>query len=74
MLDNENVSVVRCFKIAVSLMKGNIGRLFCIYLSFIGMWILVILSFGIGYLWFEPYRIQTYTLFYLDVTQNKEMG
>lgn len=74
MLDNENVSVIHCFKIAVSLMKGNIGRLFRIYLSFIGMWILVILSFGIGYLWFEPYRIQTYTLFYLDITHEKEMG
>ena len=74
MLDNENVSVIHCFKIAVSLMKGNIGRLFRIYLSFIGMWILVMLSCGIGYLWFEPYRIQTYTLFYLDITHEKEMG
>ena len=31
------------------------------------MWFLVVLSFGIGYLWVEPYMIQTYTMFYLDV-------
>lgn len=67
MLDNEDMSIVQCFKKAVGLMKGNKGRLFYIYLSFIGMWLLVVLSLGIGYLWVEPYMIQTYTLFYLDV-------
>ena len=63
MLDNEDMSIVQCFKKAVGLMKGNKGRLFYIYLSFIGMWLLVVLSLGIGYLWVEPYMIQTYTLF-----------
>lgn len=67
MLDNEDMSIVQCFEKAVGLMKGNKGRLFYIYLSFIGMWLLVVLSLGIGYLWVEPYMIQTYTLFYLDV-------
>ena len=67
MLDNEDMSIVQCFKKAVGLMKGNKGRLFYIYLSFIGMWLLVVLSLGIGYLWVEPYMIQTYTMFYLDV-------
>lgn len=67
MLDNEDMSIMQCFKKAVDLMKGNKGRLFYIYLSFIGMWLLVVLSLGIGYLWVEPYMIQTYTIFYLDV-------
>ena len=67
MLDNEDLSIMQCFKKAVGLMKGNKGRLFYIYLSFVGMWFLVVLSFGIGYLWVEPYMIQTYTMFYLDV-------
>ena len=67
MLDNEDMSIVQCFKKAVGLMKGNKDRLFYIYLSFIGMWLLVVLSLGIGYLWVEPYMLQTYTMFYLDV-------
>ena len=67
MLDNEDMGIVQCFKKAVGLMKGNKGRLFYIYLSFIGMWLLVVLSLGIGYLWVEPYMLQTYTMFYLDV-------
>lgn len=67
MLDNEDMSIVQCFKKAVGLTKGNKGRLFYICLSFIGMWLLVVLSLGIGYLWVEPYMIQTYTMFYLDV-------
>lgn len=67
MLDNEDMSIMQCFKNAVGLMKGNKGRLFYIYLSFIGMWLLVVLSLGIGYLWVEPYMVQTYTMFYLDV-------
>lgn len=67
MLDNEDMGIVQCFKKAVGLMKGNKGRLFYSYLSFIGMWLLVVLSLGIGYLWVEPYMLQTYTMFYLDV-------
>lgn len=40
------------------LMRGNKWRLFCLELSFIGWHILASLSFGIGYLWLNPY-IQT---------------
>lgn len=72
MLDNEDYGIIECFKVAINLMKGHKKRLLYIYFSFIGMWILVILSLGIGYLWFEPYRVQTYTMFYLDIIESKE--
>ena len=48
-------------------MKGNKGRLFYIYLSFIGLQILCMLSLGIGSLWVYPYQSQTLVIFYLDV-------
>lgn len=67
MLDNDDMTIMQCYKKALELIKGNKGRLLYIYMSFIGMWILVILSFGIGYLWVEPYMVQTYTVFYLDL-------
>ena len=36
-------------------------------ISFIGLWILGLLSFGIGYLWILPYMKQSLTVFYEGV-------
>ena len=49
------------------LMKGNRGRLFYLQLSFIGMYLLALLSFGIGMFWVYPYTRMTFTEFYLEV-------
>lgn len=54
------------------LMKGNKGRLFYLQLSFIGMLLLVLLSFGIAMFWVYPYMRMTFTEFYLDLTSNRE--
>ena len=54
-------------KISRQIMKGNKGRLFYIYLSFIGLQILCLLSLGIRSLWVYPYQSQTLVIFYLDV-------
>lgn len=54
------------------LMKGNKGRLFYLQLSFIGMLLLVLLSFGIAMFWVYPYMRMTFTEFYLDIASNQE--
>lgn len=66
-LDHPQMSATQALKQSRLLIKGHKGRLFYIYLSFIGMQILCILSLGIGLLWVLPYQSQTLANFYLDV-------
>lgn len=66
-LEHEEMSIKDSFTVASGLMKGHMGRLFYILLSFVGLNLLSILSLGIGMLWVAPYQMQTITNFYLDV-------
>lgn len=67
LLDHSEMSAAEAFKLSHSLMRGHKGQLFYLYLSFIGMMLVGILSLGIGMLWVLPYQSQTTALFYLDV-------
>lgn len=67
LIDGEELSVREALKSALKLMKGRKGRFLYMYLSFIGMYLLVALTFGLGLLWVQPYIMQTTTLFYLDI-------
>ncbi len=67
LLDDSEIKITDALKKSASMMKGNKGRLFYIDLSFIGWGFLGVLSMGIGFLWIEPYIIQTQTMFYLDL-------
>ena len=49
------------------LMEGHKMELFFLSLSFIGMYLLSILSVGIGFLWVIPYRNQTLAEFYRNI-------
>lgn len=49
-------------------MRGSKARKFYLNLSFLGMILLSVLSFGIGLLWVTPYISQTNTQFYRNVT------
>lgn len=53
------------------LMKGRKFDLFYLYLSFIGWFILSILSLGIGFLWLIPYMQTSLAAFYADVKEEK---
>lgn len=68
LIDSEELSVIEALKTALKLIKTHKGRYFYMQLSFIGMYLLVLLTFGIGLLWVQPYIMQTTTVFYLDVT------
>ena len=67
LIDGEELSVIEAFKTALKLIKTHKGRYFYMQLSFIGMYLLVLLTFGIGLLWVQPYIMQATTVFYLDV-------
>lgn len=67
LIDGEELSVKEAFKVALNLMKNNKARFFYLHLSFIGMYLLAAITFGIGILWVQPYVMQTITLFYLDI-------
>lgn len=68
-LESENLSVIEVLKKSHYLMNGHRGRLFKLLISFFGYDILASLSMGIGYVWIQPYQMQTMANFYLDVLQ-----
>lgn len=72
MLDFPGNSGKESLKLCWRLMKGNRKRLFLLDLSFLPLMLLCILSFGIGFLWLEPYMQMTYTYFFLDLMNPKE--
>lgn len=72
MLDYPDRTVKDTLALTFQVMKGNKGRLFYLQLSFIPMMILCICSFGIGFLWLNPYMQMTYTYFFLDIMKPAE--
>lgn len=54
------------------LMAGHKGRLFYIYVSFVPLILLSLLSCGIALLWVAPYMAATQTEFFLDVIKNSD--
>ncbi len=64
--EHEEAGVLDAFQISSHMIRGRMGRLLYMELSFIGMYLLAILSFGIGSFWVEPYQMQTLACFYLE--------
>ena len=52
-------------------MKGYKMDLFLLELSFIGWWLLVLVTLGIASLWVIPYIKVTEANFYLDIKKEK---
>lgn len=67
MLDFPQNSAKETLTLCWRRMKGNRKRLFCMEASFLPLTLLCILSFGIGFLWLEPYKNMTRTYFFLDM-------
>ena len=57
-----------------AMMKGHKFDLFWLYLSFLGWFILCILSLGIGFLWLTPYMETSVAAFYEDVKADYELN
>ena len=64
-------TMTETLKMAVFLSKGHRFRLFYLIAGFLPLFLLSMLSFGIGLLWVIPYMQATLTYFYLNLTENK---
>ena len=71
LVDNPDAPIRSTFRRSKELMEGNKLRLLYLQLSFIGFYLLAVLSCGIGLLWLMPYMQQTMVSFYLDVQDVK---
>lgn len=71
LLDFPDYSAGELLKMSWKLMKGNVGRLLYIQVSFLPLMLAGFISFGLGLLLVQPYQSMTYTLFYLDIIQSQ---
>ena len=65
--DNPEMDASAALERSKELMKGQKGKLFTLYLSFIGWAFLCTLTLGIGYLWLAPYVQTSVANFYENV-------
>ncbi|MDR2629739.1 MAG: DUF975 family protein, partial [Spirochaetaceae bacterium] len=65
--DNPNIGALEAITQSRKIMAGYKGKLFGLYLSFIGWGLLCCLSFGIGFLWLVPYISMSVTNFYEEL-------
>lgn len=65
--DEPDLSVWQTLKKSEAIMKGYKGKLFLLYLSFVGWFILGAFTFGILYIWLTPYIMTSTVKFYDDV-------
>lgn len=72
MFDFPQYTARETLSLSWKLMKGHRWRLFYLQLSFIPLMLLCICSFGIGFLWLEPYMQMTYVEFFLDLMKPAE--
>ena len=66
--DNPHMSSNDARKLSAQIMHGNKARLFRLHLSFLGWWILCILTLGILFLWIIPYHRAAVASFYHGLT------
>lgn len=66
-LDYPDATIRELMEYCFHMMQGHRIKLFYLYVSFLPMYVLAILSFGIGLLFVEPYINVTVAQFYLDV-------
>ena len=74
MYDNPEISSLEALKRSQIMMKGYKGKLFCLYLSFIGWGLLCLLTLGIGFLWLAPYYYLADANFYENLKKNQEQA
>lgn len=66
--ENPNLEPKEVLDLSKKMMKGNKWRFFCLGFSFIGWYILCILTLGIGYVFLAPYPVAANACFYKDVS------
>ena len=72
MHDNPEIKPLEAIKKSQIMMKGYKGKYFLLSLSFIGWFLLGVLTLGIGYLWLYPYMSLSFANFYENLKQSQE--
>lgn len=73
MLDFPDYTVQQLLHGSLQIMRGHIGRLFYLQVSFIPLILLALLTCGIGMLWLGPYMHTTYACFFLDLMNPRKV-
>lgn len=72
--DNPDIGAAEAITQSRKMMTGWKGKLFRLYLSFIGWGLLCCLSLGIGFLWLYPYIKLSVANFYENLKQNQMLN
>ncbi len=70
----EKLSVTHYIGESKQLMRGHKGRLFGLYISFIGWFLLSLVTCGIALFWINPYLNATLAAFYNDLAKDKYLA
>jgi len=70
--DHPDMSALEAIRQSKEMMRGRKGKLFLLFLSFIGWIILSVITFGIGFLWLYPYMMTSMAAFYEDLRANRQ--
>lgn len=70
--DNSSIDAMDAVRRSMQIMKGNKWKLVCLWLRFIGWFLLCILTLGIGFLWLIPYFYVSMARFYDDINVERE--
>lgn len=70
--DRPELSVDQAINLSKDMMYGRKFDLFYLYLSFIGWFLLCLVTLGIGFLWVYPYLFAAQASFYRDVKEDYE--
>ena len=68
--EDPSKSITQCINESVNLMSGHKWELFYLNLTFIGWWLLSLVTLGIAALWVAPYQKLTEANFYLYLNDN----
>lgn len=70
-IEEKEIGIIDSIKKAVNISKGFKWKYFVFILSFIGWYLLSIITLGIGFLWLTPYYVLASFLFYKKMLDNK---
>lgn len=72
--DNPELSYDAAIERSMAMMRGHKWEYFCLYLSFIGWILLIIITAGIATFWVLPYMCATFANYYEKVKEEYEKG
>lgn len=70
--ERKDLPVQEAFRASKQIMKGHRWELFCLRFSFLGWYILGVLTLGIGFIFINPYRYTAEAAFYNEISGRAE--